>query len=200
VPVKELVIAGGLVKNQPLMQIYSDVTRLPLSTVSSAQAPALGSAIHAAVAAGSYANVEAASAAMGWPPTNVYTSVPENEEAYDALFSKYTALHDYFGRGGNDVVQGLKAIQREALRPIRHGSREDGSHLMSALLDAISRLRTEVCTLHSELTRYELVVWTAGNVSARVPGKELMVIKPSGVSYDELTPRVPGGGEALNSR
>jgi L-ribulose-5-phosphate 4-epimerase len=59
---------------------------------------------------------------------------------------------------------------------------------MSALLDTISRLRTEVCTLHSELTRYELVVWTAGNVSARVPGEELMIIKPSGVSYDELTP------------
>ena len=46
----------------------------------------------------------------------------------------------------------------------------------------------EVCDLHAELTRYELVVWTAGNVSARVPGHDLMVIKPSGVSYDDLTP------------
>jgi L-ribulokinase len=116
VPVKELVIAGGLVKNQLLMQIYSDVTGLPLSTVGSAQVPALGSAIHAAVAAGSYANVEAASAAMGSPPANVYTPVPENVEAYDALFSEYTALHDYFGRGGNDVMHRLKAVQREALR------------------------------------------------------------------------------------
>jgi L-ribulokinase len=116
VPVKELVIAGGLVKNQLLMQIYSDVTSLPLSTVGSAQAPALGSAIHAAVAAGSYANVEAASAAMGSPPANVYTPVPENVEAYDALFSEYTALHDYFGRGSNDVMHRLKEIQREALR------------------------------------------------------------------------------------
>ena len=41
--------------------------------------------------------------------------------------------------------------------------------------------------LHAELTRYGLVVWTAGNVSARVPGQDLLVIKPSGVSYDELT-------------
>ena len=52
----------------------------------------------------------------------------------------------------------------------------------------ITRLRKEVCALHAELTRYELVVWTAGNVSARVPGADMMVIKPSGVSYDDLTP------------
>lgn len=59
---------------------------------------------------------------------------------------------------------------------------------MSALLETIDRVRREVCALHAELTRYELVVWTAGNVSARVPGYDLMVIKPSGVSYDDLTP------------
>lgn len=52
----------------------------------------------------------------------------------------------------------------------------------------ITRLRREVCDLHAQLTRYELIVWTAGNVSARVPGADLLVIKPSGVAYDELTP------------
>ena len=52
----------------------------------------------------------------------------------------------------------------------------------------IGALRREVCALHAELTRYQLVVWTAGNVSARVPGHDLLVIKPSGVSYDDLTP------------
>jgi L-ribulose-5-phosphate 4-epimerase len=52
----------------------------------------------------------------------------------------------------------------------------------------ITTLRAEVCALHAELTRYQLVIWTAGNVSARVPGHDLMVIKPSGVSYDDLTP------------
>ena len=52
----------------------------------------------------------------------------------------------------------------------------------------IARIRREVCDLHAELVRYQLVVWTAGNVSARVPGRDLLVIKPSGVSYDDLTP------------
>ncbi len=52
----------------------------------------------------------------------------------------------------------------------------------------VARLRREVAELHAELPRNELVVWTAGNVSARVPGADLLVIKPSGVSYDELTP------------
>ena len=54
--------------------------------------------------------------------------------------------------------------------------------------DVIAKLRVEVCALHEQLTRYQLVVWTAGNVSARVPGQDLLVIKPSGVSYDDLTP------------
>ncbi len=49
-------------------------------------------------------------------------------------------------------------------------------------------VRRTVCTLHEELRRSGLVVWTAGNISARVPGADLMVIKPSGVSYDDLTP------------
>jgi L-ribulose-5-phosphate 4-epimerase len=48
-------------------------------------------------------------------------------------------------------------------------------------------LREHVAALHSELVRYQLVTWTAGNVSARVPGEDLFVIKGSGVSYDELT-------------
>ncbi|MFC5729477.1 MULTISPECIES: L-ribulose-5-phosphate 4-epimerase [Nocardioides] len=62
---------------------------------------------------------------------------------------------------------------------------------MSVVTDveqSIRNLRREVAVLHAELPRYGLVVWTAGNVSARVPGHELLVIKPSGVSYDDLTP------------
>jgi L-ribulose-5-phosphate 4-epimerase len=58
---------------------------------------------------------------------------------------------------------------------------------MSSAAETITSLRQTVATLHSELTKYGLVAWTAGNVSARVPGADLMVIKPSGVSYDELT-------------
>jgi len=55
-------------------------------------------------------------------------------------------------------------------------------------MSTIDELRCEVADLHRELTRYGLVIWTAGNVSARVPGEDLMVIKPSGVSYDDLGP------------
>jgi L-ribulose-5-phosphate 4-epimerase len=59
---------------------------------------------------------------------------------------------------------------------------------MTSPAETIASLRHTVAALHSELTRYGLVAWTAGNVSGRVPGADLMVIKPSGVSYDELTP------------
>jgi L-ribulose-5-phosphate 4-epimerase len=54
--------------------------------------------------------------------------------------------------------------------------------------EEIRRLRGQVAVLHGELVRNGLVAWTAGNVSGRVPGAELLVIKPSGVSYDEITP------------
>jgi L-ribulose-5-phosphate 4-epimerase len=56
------------------------------------------------------------------------------------------------------------------------------------LSEVLALVRREVCDLHALLPRNGLVVWTAGNVSARVPGQDLLVIKPSGVSYDDLTP------------
>lgn len=62
---------------------------------------------------------------------------------------------------------------------------------MSVVTDVdqtIRQVRREVAALHAELPKYGLVVWTAGNVSARVPGHDLLVIKPSGVAYDDLTP------------
>lgn len=58
----------------------------------------------------------------------------------------------------------------------------------ASLDDTLARLRTQLAELHAELVRYGLVVWTAGNVSARVPGHQSFLIKPSGVGYDELTP------------
>ena len=54
--------------------------------------------------------------------------------------------------------------------------------------DAIARVRSDVARLHGELVRYGLVIWTGGNISGRIPGADLFVIKPSGVDYDELTP------------
>jgi L-ribulose-5-phosphate 4-epimerase len=61
------------------------------------------------------------------------------------------------------------------------------SHDIGAIEEAVAHLRQQVSDLHAELTRYQLVIWTGGNISARVPGHDLMVIKPSGVSYDDLT-------------
>ena len=112
VPVSEFIAAGGLVKNALLMQIYADVLRMPLSVIGSDQGPALGSAIHAAAAAGAYPDVRAAAAAMGRKETAVYQPDPEAAEIYDELFAEYTKLHDYFGRGGNKVMRNLRALQR----------------------------------------------------------------------------------------
>ncbi len=116
VPVTELIISGGLTRNAMLMQIYADVTGLPLSIITSDQGPALGSAIHAAVAAGCHPDMTTAAGAMGRVERAVYQPVPANRTAYDELFAEYTLLHDYFGRGGNDVMHRLKAIQRRVHR------------------------------------------------------------------------------------
>ncbi len=115
VPVDELIIAGGLSKNPLLMQIYSDVTRLPLSVIGSEQGPALGSALHAAVAAGAYADIRAAAKAMGSLNRAVILPDEGRSKVYDRLFAEYTELHDHFGRGGSDVMHRLHALRREAL-------------------------------------------------------------------------------------
>ena len=114
VPVTELIIAGGLLRNELLMRIYADVTGLPLSVIGSEQGPALGSAIHAAVAAGAYPDIRAAAAAMGSVRRGVYQPIPANVEAYQALYADYVELHDHFGRGGDDVMHRLKARKRAA--------------------------------------------------------------------------------------
>jgi L-ribulose-5-phosphate 4-epimerase len=59
---------------------------------------------------------------------------------------------------------------------------------MSAQATGLAGLRRSVCDLHADLAAAGLVAWTSGNISARVPGEDLMVIKPSGVGYAELTP------------
>jgi L-ribulokinase len=115
IPVNELIVCGGLTKNPLIMQIYADVTGMPLSVVGSDQASALGSAIHAAVAAGAYPDVRAAAAAMGNVRRAAHKPDPANVAAYTELFEEYTILHDYFGRGGNDVLHRLRR-RREAAR------------------------------------------------------------------------------------
>jgi L-ribulokinase len=126
VPVTELVIAGGLTKNEFVLQVYADVTRRPLSVIASEQGPALGSAIHAAVAAGWYPDVPAAAKAMGSKREAVYLPDPASAHVYDRLYAEYCLLHDYFGRGGNEVMHRLRAIRDRVLSSATAGE-PDGS-------------------------------------------------------------------------
>jgi L-ribulokinase len=115
VGVAELVIAGGLMRNALIMQVYADVTRRPLSLIGSAQGPALGSAIHAAVAAGAYPDVPSAATAMGSMQAGVYSPDPASADIYDELYAEYVTLHDYFGRGTNEVLHRLRALRDRVL-------------------------------------------------------------------------------------
>jgi len=115
VPVTQLICAGGLPdKNAMLRQIYADVTGRTLRLAGSSQAPALGSAMHAAVAAGVYPNIDAAADVMGKLKDTVVEPIAANKAVYDQLYADYKTLYDYFGRGANDVMKRLKQIRREA--------------------------------------------------------------------------------------
>lgn len=118
VPIRELIATGGLPdRNKLLMQIYSDVTGLPIYIPEAAQIGALGSAMHGAVAAGSaaggYDSIVDASVNMTRLREKSYQPVPENKAIYDKLFAEYSKLHDYFGRGENDVMKRLKELKAE---------------------------------------------------------------------------------------
>jgi L-ribulokinase len=116
-PATELFVAGGLLKNPVIMQIYADVTRMPLHLIDSDQGPALGSAMHAAVAAGVHADIDAAAAAMGKVKRDAYVPDERRADAYEPLFEHYARLHDHFGRGGDDVMHALRHIRpREVAR------------------------------------------------------------------------------------
>ncbi|MFC3519763.1 ribulokinase [Streptomonospora nanhaiensis] len=115
VPVTEFTVAGGLKRNAFVLQIYADVLNRPLHVTDSDQAPALGSAIHAAVAAGAYPDIRAASAAMGGATRDAVLPDPGRAAAYDGLYAVYTELHDHFGRGGSDALHRLRAIRNQSL-------------------------------------------------------------------------------------
>jgi L-ribulokinase len=117
-PVQELFVAGGLLKNPVVMQIYADVTRMPLHLIGSDQGPALGSAMHAAVAAGLHADIHAAAAAMGTVDRDAYVPDAGRADAYDVLYEHYLRLHDHFGRGGDDVMHRLRDPRP---RQVAHG-------------------------------------------------------------------------------
>lgn len=117
VSVDALYACGGLPqKNHLLMQIYADVTNREIFVADSKQTPALGAAMFAAVAAGSeaggYATIIDAAQSMARIKEETFKPIPANVEVYDRLYQEYSKLHDYFGRGGNDVMKRLKRIKQ----------------------------------------------------------------------------------------
>ncbi len=142
VTVRRMVAAGGLPeRNRLLMQIYADVTQREFSIVRSPQAPAVGSAMHGAVAAGveagGYPDIATAAQRMGSLRDETYRPIPEHVAVYDRLYAEYRTLYDYFGRGQNDVMKRLRALRRAA----RTGQeRAEDERLESAALpDAVEQ-------------------------------------------------------------
>jgi L-ribulokinase len=113
VPVKEFIAAGGLIKNKFVMQIYADVLNMPITIINSAQGPALGSAIHAAVAAGAYKNIQEASAAMGGVAPEKYTPIAANAKIYNQLYKHYNDLYESFGHNG--AMHSIRDIRDAAI-------------------------------------------------------------------------------------
>ncbi|HUK94572.1 MAG TPA: ribulokinase [Gaiellaceae bacterium] len=117
VTVDRMVACGGLPeRNKLLMQIFADVTGREFSVAASQQTPALGSAMFGAVAAGADAggfdSISAASERMARLGDETYVPDPTNRAVYDQLYAEYRRLHDLFGRGGDDVMKRLRALQR----------------------------------------------------------------------------------------
>jgi L-ribulokinase len=119
VEVQELYACGGLPqKNRLLMQIYADVTNREIKIADSKQTPALGAAMFGAVAAGAanggYDNIVDAAHKMARVRKETFKPIAENVAVYEQLYQEYSKLHDYFGRGENDVMKRLRSIREEA--------------------------------------------------------------------------------------
>ncbi|HSR33116.1 MAG TPA: ribulokinase, partial [Anaerolineae bacterium] len=116
VAVDEIVACGGLPeRNKLLMQIYADVTGREIKISASQQTPALGSSMFGAVAAGraegGYDSIFEAAQYMARLKDEVYKPIAEHRAVYDELYAEYERLHDYFGRGENDVMKRLKTLK-----------------------------------------------------------------------------------------
>ncbi len=119
VRVDVLYACGGLPqKNRLLMQIYADVTNREIFVADSKQTPALGAAMFAAVAAGAeaggYDSILDAAGKMARVQEETFKPIPAHVEVYEKLYQEYSKLHDYFGRGENDVMKRLKRIKKAA--------------------------------------------------------------------------------------
>jgi len=118
VAVNEIVTCGGLPeKSKLLMQIYADVTGRELKVTAAPQTAALGAAMLGAVAAsraaGGYDTLVEAAPKMAHLKKQTFTPQPQAQKVYDQLYREYLTLHDYFGRGGNDVLKRLKRLKTE---------------------------------------------------------------------------------------
>ena len=118
VSIDALCACGGIAEKNPMvMQIYADVTGREIRISDSPQAPALGAAIFGAVAAGAdkggYDAVREASMVMAKVREKSCVPVPDHVKVYEKLYKEYKTLHDYFGRGENDVMKRLKIIKEE---------------------------------------------------------------------------------------
>ena len=111
VAVTELFACGGIAIKDPLMmQIYADVTGRPIRVAANTQAAAVGAAIFGASAAGLFPSLYDAAAVMGRVREDAYTPDSAARAAYDRLYREYEILHDYFGRGANEVMHRLREI------------------------------------------------------------------------------------------
>jgi L-ribulokinase len=118
VPVNDIVATGGLPgRNRLLVQIFADVTGRSIKVTDTEQGGALSAAMHAAVAvgpaAGGYESIAEATKSMTRLSDQVYQPLPEHQQIYNRLYSEYVTLHDYFGRGGNEVMKRLKQLKTE---------------------------------------------------------------------------------------
>ncbi len=112
VKVERVYACGGIAKKNPMMmQIYADVLEREIRIGSSDQGSALGAAMFGAVAAKVYPSILEATRAMGHTEPDSYRPIPENAAVYRRLYQEYTVLHDYFGRGGNDVMKRIRCLR-----------------------------------------------------------------------------------------
>jgi L-ribulokinase len=118
VPVNDIVATGGLPgRNKLLMQIFADVTGRSIKVTATEQGGALSAAMHAAVAVGpaegGYESIAEATKFMTRLSDQVYQPLPEHQQIYNRLYPEYVTLHDYFGRGANEVMKRLKQLKTE---------------------------------------------------------------------------------------
>lgn len=115
--IDRIVASGGIAeKNEMLVQIYADVLGRPITVSDAKMSASRGSAMYAAVAGGAYTDIHEAVRALAVTTGKTYLPIEENVKRYERLYAEYQRLHDYFGRGENDVMHRLSALAREAVQ------------------------------------------------------------------------------------